>query len=204
MAITLTTIQTRLEKRLKDIADIDNDTLFQMATDLNQYLYNEMFKADPERFITTQNYTVASSPSTQALPTGFRDVQEYGCGFYLQNDDGTASTNRLIITGYGSTDIGYYINGTNVVFTGINSTKTIVLRYVPTLADIGSLADSFVAPDENKELILEGMVLYYYRYEEDLREFEQDQRFSRLLDRFLDNLRKTPKVYSRPNYSASY
>ena len=74
MAITLSTIKTRLTNRLKDIADIDDDVLFQMATDLNQFLYNETFGEDPERFITTSSYTVSSSPSTEALPAGFRDV----------------------------------------------------------------------------------------------------------------------------------
>jgi len=192
MAITVSTIQTRLTNRLKDISDIDNSTLFQMATDLNQHLYNEMFKADPERYITTQSYTVSSSPSTQALPSGFRDIQEYGCGFYLQNDDGTASDVRLEITGYGASEMGYYILGSNVVFTGIDSTKTIVLRYVPVLDDIDSLSDSFVAPDENKELILEGMVLYYYRYEEDPRELEQDQRFMSLQTWYGMKLTRTP------------
>lgn len=199
MATALSTIRTRLENRLKDIADISNAVLFQMATDLNQFLYNEMFGEDPERFILTSSYTVTTSPSTQALPTGYRDNTEYGCGFFVQNTDGTASTEQLTITGYGSTDYGYYITGTNVVFTGINSSKTIVLRYIPVLADIDDLADTFVCPDENKELLTEGLALYYYRYEEDPREGEQDLRFTRLLTLFKEGLPKSPKVYMLPS-----
>jgi len=204
MAITLSTVRTRLENRLKDISDIDDATLFQMATDLNQHLFNEMFSLDPERFITTQSYTVTSSPSTQALPSDFRDVQEDGCGFFIQQEDGDAGDDELTLTGYGSEDRGYYINGTNVVFTGINDSITVVLRYVPTLDDIDSTSDTFVVPDENKELLLEGMVLYYYRYEEDQREFEQDQRFVRILQRFLDKLRKTPNNFYRKDNSSIY
>ena len=198
MATALSTIRTRLENRLKDIADITNAVLFQMASDLNQFLYVQMFELDPERFVTTQSYTVSSSPSTQALPAGYRDNSEYNCGFFLQNTDGTASTQQLRLTGYGSTDIGYYITGTNVVFTGINTSRTVVLRYIPVLADIDDLADTFVVPDENKELLTEGMVLYYYRYEEDPREGDQDNRFTRLLMQFKESLSKGPRVVVFP------
>lgn len=195
MSTALSTIQTRLENRLKDIADISSAVLFQMATDLNQFLYNETFSEDPERFITTSNYTVTSSPSTQALPAGFRDIGEYGTGFFYQNTDGTASERQLRPTGYGSTDVGYYVTSTNVVFTGINTSTVFVLRYIPALDDIDALADTFCVPDENKELLTEGMVLYYYRYEEDPREGEQDLRFTRLLNLYKEGLKKTPKVY---------
>jgi len=198
MAFTLATIQTRLENRLKDIADI-GDILFQNATDLNQSLYKIMFELDVERFVTTSTYTVSSSPSTQALPVNFRDVSEAGLGFFIQNTDGTASTNELRYTGYGSADVGYYITGTNIVFTGISTAKTIILRYVPVLADITSLDQFFVVPDENKELVLEGMVLHYYRNQEDPRESDQDMRFARAVEDFKDGLRKTPSVFTLPS-----
>lgn len=196
MAFSVTTIQSRLEKRLGNIDDVD--FILEIASDLNQFLYNVMFGEDPERFISTSSYTVTSSTLTQALPAGFRDTSEFGCGFFVQNTDGTASSRQLTPTGYGSKDLGYYITGTNVVFTGINTTQTFVLRYIPVLADIDSLDDTFVAPDENKELVLEGIVLYYYRYNEDSRESDQDLRFTRLLSLFKDGLSKGPKVIGLP------
>lgn len=200
MATALSTIQTRLSVRLKDTSDVTNAQYFQMATDLNQFLYNEMFGEDPERFIDSNtSYTVTSSPSTQALPSDFRDVTEWGCGFFPQDSNGDVSREQLTLTGYGSKRYGYYINGTNVVFTGINDSKTVVLRYVPVLADITAVSGTFVTPDENKELLTEGMVLYYYRYEEDPRESDQDMRFKRLLDLFIEGLLKTPKVFLTPS-----
>jgi len=199
MAFSVTTIRARLVNRLKDITDVTNPVLYQMATDLNQFLYNVMFEADPERFVTTTSYTVSSTPSTQALPAGYRDNNEYGLGFFLQNTDGTASTHQLGLTSYGSTSRGYYITGTNVVFTGFNTSTVIVLRYIPVLADIDDVADTFVVPDENKELVQEGLVLYYYRYNEDPREGEQEARFMRLLDLFKDGLPKAPNVKILPS-----
>ncbi len=199
MTFTVSTIRTRLVNRLKDIADVTDSVLLQMATDLNQFLYNRMFETDPERFVLLQSYTVTTSPSTQALPAGYRDNTEYGYGFFFQNSDGTASSRQLGLTGYGSIELGYYITGTNVVFTGINSTTNFVLRYVPVLADLTLVSQSFVVPDENKELVQEGMVLYYYRYNEDPREYEQDAKFMRLLTLFIDGLPKAPKVYALPS-----
>lgn len=199
MAFTLQTIKDRLERRLKDTNNVSNDLLYDWATDLNQFLYREMFTADPERYITTQSYTVTTSPSTQALPASFRDVSEYGTGFFIQNQDGTASDVELAYTGYGSDLVGYYINGTNVVFTGINSSQTIILRYIPTISDIDALSDSFVVPDDSKDLVTEGMVVQYYKWCEDPRESISDQRYARLLSEFLERLPKNPRVYSLPN-----
>ena len=191
---SLQTIRDRLERRLKDLNDIDNDLLFDMATDLNQLLYREMKSADPERFIITENYTVGSAPSTQPLPDDFRDIQEFGCGFFVQDGVGD-TTNKLLMTSFGSRARGFYISGDNVVFTGINSTSIIVLRYIPPLADIEDLDDDFCVPDENKDLVLEGMVLAYYKNEEDPREGESDQRFARLLAEFIQKLNKAPKLW---------
>lgn len=204
MSFTLTTIKSRLERRLKDINDVTNDTLYDWATDLNQQVRLEMVNADPERFITTSSYTVTTSPSTQALPTSFRDTAEYGCGFFLSNTDGTTTSVELPITGYGSSKVGYYINGTNVVFTGINTSTTVILRYVAVLSDITALTDTFAAPDENKDLITEGMVLAYYKWSEDPRESISDQRFARLLTQFIDKLPKNPRVYSLPQMTPYY
>ena len=199
MATALSTIKTRLTYRLKDINDIVDAKLCQMASDLNQLLYKEMADTDPERFISTQSYTVSTSPSTQALPTSFRDVQNKGCGFFIQNTDGTASNTQLIPTGYGSKDLGYYISGANVIFTGINSTQTIVLRYVPVLADITTVAGTFCVPDENKELLTEGMVLYYYRYNEDNRQSNQELEFDRQLTLFREGLPKDVNIGLLPS-----
>lgn len=204
MSFTLTTIKSRLTRRLKDINDVDNDTLFDWATDLNQQVRLEMVNADPERFITTSSYTVTTSPSTQALPASFRDTAEYGCGFFVSEPNGTTTDRELPITGYGSGQMGYYINGTNVVFTGINTSTTVILRYIPVLSDITALADTFAAPDEDKALITEGMVLAYYKWCEDPRESVSDQRFARLLAQFIDKLPKNPRVYSLPQMTPYY
>lgn len=194
MAITLQTIKDRLERRLKDINDVSDALIYDMATDLNQLLYREMFTKDPERFITTTTFTVSAAPTTSALPAGFRDIQEFGCGFFVRDTSGLDTESKLRMTGFGSREPGYYISGTNVVFTGYASATTIVLRYIPVLADLTTMAGTFVVPDEQKDLLTEGMTLAYYKNEEDPREGESDQRFSRLLQDFLGRLKKSPNI----------
>lgn len=204
MAFSLLTIQERLERQLKDINDIGEDLLLDMATDLNQLLYREFFSVDPERFIVTQNYTVPISPSTQALPEDFRDIQEFGCGFFIQDSQGRNTSNKLQITSFGSVAQGYYITGSNVVFTGIANTTTIVLRYLPPIDDFEAVEDTFIVPDEFKDLVLEGMVLAYYKNEEDPRESESDQRFARLLGQFQMSVKKAPNIFGFTDYSAAF
>lgn len=204
MAFTLQTIKDRLRRRLKDITDVDNDSLYDWATDLNQLLYREMLNKDPSRFLTPQSYSVSSSPSTQALPASFRDFKEYGGGFYLIDSSGLTTRTQLPQTGIGSNQRGYYISGTNVIFTGISSATSIILYYIPVLADIDSLSDTFIVPDENKDLVTEGMVLAYYKNNEDPRETTSGDRFSVLLEDFKYNLPKKPIIYttSFPSYAS--
>lgn len=196
MSITLQTIKDRLSRRLKDITDVSNNDLYDWATDLNQLLYREMLNKDPARFLTTQSYSISTNPSTQALPATFRDFKEYGGGFYLVDSSGATMKDQLPQTGIGSIIRGYYISGTNVIFTGISSATSVILYYIPVLADIDSLSDTFIVPDENKDLLTEGMVLAYYKNNENPKETTSGDRFSVLLEDFKANLPKKPNIYT--------
>lgn len=196
MAFSLQTIKDRLRRRLKDITDVSNDDLYDWATDLNQLLYREMLNKDPSRFLTSQSYSVSSSPSGQALPASFRDFKEYGGGFYLVDSSGLTTKTQLPQTGIGSNQRGYYISGTDVIFTGITSATSIILYYIPVLPDITSLVGTFIVPDENKDLVTEGMALAYYKNNEDPRETTSGDRFAVLLEDFKYNLPKKPNIYT--------
>lgn len=208
MAFSVTTIQSRLEKRLGDISDVD--FILEIAEDLNQYLYQEMVATDPSQFYDTTSFTVTTQGQTFDLPADLQDFSSEGCGFYVQ-ENGTTTSTRLVETSYGSLDRGYYLDGVDgngdkqVVFNGITTSTVIVLRYIPTLASIDSLDDTFCVENRYKELVLEGMVLYYYRYNEDaIRESEQGQRFNDLLAAFLDNFPRNPQVFALTDISSSY
>lgn len=208
MAITLQTAFDRVELRLGDINNITLPAKLIMGTDLNQFLFRQLFAIDPERLIISVTYSIpasSSTPYTVALPVGFRDVEEYGTGFFVQNTDGSNTTRQLGITGFGSILPGYYIDGTNVVFTGISLATTVILRYIPVLADMTLLSSTFCVPDEFKDLVTEGLVTAYYKFQEDTREADSDQRFARLLEQFLTSVKKGPNVYGLPDpYTGGY
>ena len=193
--MTLSTIKSRLERRLKDINDLSKDVLLDMATDLNQFLWRKTYEVDPERVMSTASYAVSTSPSTNALPTDFRNITPIGCGFFFQGADGNPTEDKLPLTSYGSISQGFYMDGPNVVFTGLNSAVTILLRYIPTIDDMTSLSDDFCIDDEFKELVLSGMTMKYYQYEEDPREGLEDEKFARLLGDYLTAIRKAPMIF---------
>lgn len=206
MAITLQVIKDRMQRRLGDINNVSNELLYDMATDLNQFLYRTYFGLDPEKFITSTSFSIpaASMPYTAALPAGFRDVQEAGTGFFVQDTNGANTTMQLGVTGFGAIVPGYYFSGSNVVFTGISQATTVILRYIPVLSDLTSLNSTFIVPDEFKDLVLEGMILAYYKNKEDPREGLSDQRFVRLLEEF-ETAKKGPEVYGLPSpYNDGY
>jgi hypothetical protein len=205
MATTVLNLQTALQERLQDISDVPDATLIRWADFLNKWAYREMIRVDSERFMSTQDYTVSTSPTSQALPTDFRDISSYESGFFYYNATGQLTGERLPRTGPGAWISGFWISGGNVNFTGINTSTTFQLRYIPTVATIDSLSDTFSVPDEYLEYMLEAMVKLYFIWDE-FPEYEAltDQRFANFLSDMLANLRKEPKVYDIYcyNYSA--
>ncbi len=194
---TVLQLQTKLLQRLQDISDVPDATLISWANYLNQWAYRNMINVDSGRFLLTQNYTVTISPSSQALPTDFKDLTTYETGLYYYNSVGQLTGERLVRTGPGSMLPGFWISGSLINFTGINVSTVFQMRYTPQVDTITSLADEFSIPDEYIEYMLEAMVRLYYIWDE-FPEYEAmaDQRFANYLSDLLSNLRKEPTVYS--------
>lgn len=199
MATTATQAQTKLEERLHDITDVPEATYLTWCDYLNKWAYRRLTQVDPERFISTQSYTISSNPQTSALPASFRDIQAYGCGFYLMDSTGNFIADELMRTGFGSRSQGYWISGTNVVFTGLE-TGTITLRYIPTVSTIDGLSDTFSIPDEYMQYIEEALVKLYMMWDEEPgNEALSDQRFLNFLDDLFSTVRKEPAVFELPS-----
>jgi len=63
--------------------------------------------------------------------------------------------NPVIYTGFGSSLSGYYLDSSNIVFTGLNdNTDTYTFRYMPVHTDITSTSDSFCIPDGLRKSLL--------------------------------------------------
>ena len=130
MAIQVSAARTSLLNLKRDLTDVPNATFEEWCSFANQRAYRFLLGIDPGRFFLTQSFTVSTNPQTSALPTAFMNIQSWGSGFFEVDGSGTQTEGRLVRTGFGSQIKGYYIDGTNVVFTGMNNSEVFTLRYV--------------------------------------------------------------------------
>lgn len=193
---------TELGYELKDISDVSTPTFLKWCDYINKFAYRILSKEDPERFIAIQTYSVSSSPSTQSLPTDFRSLTSFGCGFY-KIDGSTQTDSKLPKTWFGASGQGYYITGSNVVFTGTSGTYT--LRYIPAVDEITDLDDDLCIPDEYNRYVLDALKVQYSIWDEDpSMESYSDARFVRSLDELAGNIQQDVKVYALDNYSSVF
>lgn len=213
MAIQLQTIRDKFSRYKHDVSDIGTALFTDWADAANKMIYRYLSGLEPDRFRSTQTYSVVSSPSTQALPTTFKESSKYSCGFYVVSDAGLDTEIVLPYTGAGSTSFGYYFDGSNVVFTGIENT-TIKLRYLPENTVLDDLTDYFtvdatlngkpILPNGYEDLMVKFIDVYYTQWDEDPQEGVADARFTRLLDELARTVRRHPGVYTIDDYTTSF
>ena len=130
---------------------------------------------------------------------------------------------RLPITGYGSRKLGYYLEGSTIVFTdygnepGNTSVPTIVdkeyvMKYLPN-APLFSSADDYITvdgtantaqivEDQHLEYMVKAMDVLYGQWDNDpMSESLADQRFVRALGGVLDGYNRTPQISVMKNPS---
>lgn len=186
-----------------DITDVTNDIFIYWADYINKFFYRYLAKVDPEALISTSNYTVTTSPSTQALPATFGHINTYGAGFY-KLDGSTITSDMLARTGVGRTDRGFYITSTNVVFTGITS-ESFTLRYIPVPTKLTAVGDSLIIPDRYSFYMVQALDVIYNQWDEDAgMESLAGQRLDNELMMALQDIRKEPTVYQISDISSFY
>lgn len=196
MALTAATIRTHYDAFKRDTSDVDATTFYYWCDYVNKEFYRMLIKTDPERFITSTTYTVTSSPSTQALPAGFRDMATYGAGLYVRDSNGLDTTEQLVRTGFGSTQKGYYLSGSNIVFTGINTSTVIVLRYIPAVTTISTGAGEFSIPDEYVPYVTNALDILYSRWNDEVEgEANADSRWLRLMEECFSSIHRDPSIF---------
>lgn len=192
---------------IQDASDVSQPLFIQWANAINRYAYRLIADLDPDRYVLTTNYTTVSgtgAPSIQALPADFKQIQQWNMGFFLQDGNGNITNNRLSLTSPGQQMYGYFIQGTNVVFTNPGN-ATYTLRYIPDLAQMTSLADVYVIPDEYTDYILKALMVMYTQWDQDPNlESVADQRYMRVLDEMAANIRKAPMAFDMPDFSSNF
>jgi hypothetical protein len=214
MAILLSDARTALLNRKRDLSDVSTAVFSQWCDFINKSLYRKLISTDVERFVSTASFTVSSAPQTSSLPADFRDIQPLGTGFFVLDSNGNATPRTLARTGFGSSVPGYYITGSSVVFTGMDS-ESITLRYIPTQSTITALTDYFtvdtltggtvIVPEEYMLFLVEALDVLYSRWDDEPGEESfADARFVRALNELVETLRREPDVYAIDNFVNNY
>lgn len=214
-------VQTAYDSLLalkKDLSDVPQATFIQWCDFINKFLYRFILGSDPGRFLKEYQFTSAPSVTTYALPTDFRDVAHFGSGiFYWDANNDVPSNMMLARTGYGATQTGYFIQGTNLRLTPHtwNSDQQFVLRYCPVNETIQYMGDYFsldrtasssaIIPSEFLDMLVNVLDVRYSMWDEvPDQESLADARYSRTLTEFAKEICKEAGQYFVEDVSVYY
>jgi hypothetical protein len=91
MSLQLQTVYDAYARAKQDISDVSDDIFTDWCKYLQNFVYRYISGIEPERFISTQSYTITGNPSTQALPVSFRDMSKFGTGLYMVSNGVTTN-----------------------------------------------------------------------------------------------------------------
>lgn len=215
MAKQLSTIRNSFKRLKQDISDVGTAEFTEWCFFVANFIYKRTKNVDPERYISTNAYSVSSSPSSQSLPATFGDMRPDGTGIFRQDADGNPTTERLELTGYGSRLKGYWLDSENVNFTGINASESYVMRFMPIITEYsnqdayftvdGTVSGKPILPDSELESIIKGLDEKYSQWDNDWAyEGVAGQRLANVLSDLLSTLRRAPNVYSVPQAHSAF
>lgn len=188
----------------KNLGDVSTELFLDWCDELNRFAYRILYGEDPNRFLSVQTIIVTANTDTYALNSDFLNISPIGAGVYVNNGSTTFPI-PLTATGYGSQIPGYYISGTNIIFTPLpQSTQTILVRYIPILPTLTAFTDELIIPDDFIAYVRYAIDVLYDEWDEDVSaEGIADGRYARALDELARNLRQDTGVIGLNGYSAS-
>lgn len=214
LVISLQEAKDAVENIKRDISDVSTTVFLQWCNFAEQHLYKMLVKQAPERFIDTQTYSSVTSGS-QAIPSDFKGMGVTGTGLFEVDQNGDVTDRQLVRTGYGSTLKGYYITGSSIVFTGINTATTYVLRYIPLLTKKTTLTEYFTIdgtstgvatiPSEYMEALVADLCKIYDQWDDNAgAESLDDFRFVRCLNEMLGDFDQDVHVFATNPFTGAF
>lgn len=207
MAITVQQVYDKFARYKKDVSDVITALFIDWCDTVDKDLYRRLGSVDPERFISEYTYTNPTATS-YALPAGFNMMDVLGTGLYFYDSvQGKITDKRLPVTGPGSALLGYYISGSNIVFTGEGQgTQTYIMRYMPSPTAIDAMTDYFtidtlsngkvIIEDEFIDVLVKAVDVQYCQWDEDTQaEANASQRYAQVLSDMEGNYKRTPMVF---------
>lgn len=205
--ITVAQGWTSVERLVKNINDVSESARIEFANIVDEQIRDEIASVAPERLLTTTNISVSPNVDTYSLPADFEDTKESGAGFYRLDNNGNVSR-KLARTSLDSQVEGYYISGSDVVFTPTpQNSFTVTLKYLPERTEMTSTSDNFSVPNgiKYKELVRQGLLVQYYLFKRrfDLKQLAEAD-YAALIQDLQDNIKTIPNVQNVQDISASY
>jgi len=124
------------------------------------------------------------------------------------------TSDKLGITGYGRKQEGYFLEGSNIVFTGVAG-GDYMMKYMPQPPVLDELTDYFtvdgtaatagLVEDRHLEFLVKAIDVLYSQWDED-REGESiaDQRFVRALGEVLETTAQAPQISQMEDFTSNF
>jgi hypothetical protein len=203
------------ERYKRDIDDVGANEILEWVQFTVNFIYNEAKGVDPERFTKGTYFRATIAAPTGNLPVDFMDLNQTTCGFYKSDTATTGITdNKIGVTGYGSTDEGYYLDGATVVFTGFED-QYLQMRYMP-LPPVFTLTTDYltvdklvtgkvIVEDRHLEYMVKAVDVLYEQWDDDAsKESLADFRFVRALGGILEHYNRRPQISMMKNPSDNF
>jgi len=188
----------RLQRAYNDnLGEISNELFFDWFSDLNYMIYRVLYKNDPTAYINTVPFSITDGTAAYSLPSDFKDMKVRGCGIFKDDaTTGATTSKRLIQSGVGSKDLGYYLNlNTFVVTPEPDTASTVTMRYIPKVLPITATTDYLYLDIEHFNAVINYLDKRYGQWNLDsIKEMSADARFTRDLQEILSDTYRTPKI----------
>jgi len=205
-SIQLKTLREEFEYMKQDISDVGVATFISWCNRVGNFIWRKLRESDPDRFMQTQTFAITSDTQTENLPSNFGKIDTLGCGFYLLDNDNEPTHIQLAKTEYGSSQVGYYLDGGNIVFTNCNG-NSYTLVYLPKWEKFTAMTDYFtldktvngviIVDDEYTEYLVDAIDVKYCQWDEDtVSEGNADQRFANVLSELLEEYNRDTSALS--------
>jgi len=197
--LLVSSVSTIWRRQKRETSDVSEATFLDWCDWINLFLYREIVKKSPERFITTAAINDSLAETGEWLPNDFKQIRAFGTGLFEEVND-VVQHDAWLITKANSELSGYFINNNKLIFTPIERTdeRDFNFRYVPIEPKITATTDYFISPltEAYIEVLIHDLNKFYEMWDENAGlESLADFRFSRSLEELLKSIRRTPQTY---------
>ena len=188
---------TQLEYLLRNLEDVDADTLFLLWYNfIERNLYGDLKEQEETLLIVNLAVAVTSGSKTYALPSDFGPITTVDTGMYSTDGNGDPVWPALSKKLYGQQNrgrAGIRFERDNVIFEPTpKADASYILRYVPKLTVKTSTTELSSIPDQFSEVVLEALKMLYYEWD---RKYSESDFYAGTFENVLEYLRKeAPKI----------